>query len=206
MSISIESFNANFLIHIRSIAKPHIDETGIIPADIGFNIVCVPNNRVQFFEYHIMDQNVVDTSNDQQLVDIAWAALKSDIQTWASTAINKNNLIGYIYTPTSEFNNTFGNLNLTTYNTNFTTQINRFEVHPLQEPNSWSVGFQITNSIGESMYANTIVPVETFAVTSAEQDIMDNAWDNLKDSICIWASSNIGLSSLLNSVYTPSTF
>ena len=58
MSISIESFNANFLIHIRSIAKPHIDETGIIPADIGFNIVCVPNNRVQFFEYHIMDQNV----------------------------------------------------------------------------------------------------------------------------------------------------
>lgn len=35
---------------------------------------------------------------------------------------------------------------------------------------------------------------------------MDSAWDNLKDSIGIWASSNIGLSSLINSVYTPSTF
>lgn len=207
MSISIENFNTNFLIHVRSIAKPHIDETGIIPADVGINIICVPNNRVQFFEYHIMDQNIVDTSTDQQLVDIAWAALKSDIQIWASSAINQSNLIGYIYTPTSEFNNTYGNLNLTSYNTNFTTQIERFEVFPPLEPNSWCVAFQITNNnINESIYVNTIVPIETFAVTSAEQDIMDSAWDNVKDSIGTWASSNIDTSSLINTVYTPSTF
>ena len=206
MSISIEDFNQNFLIHIRSIARPHVDETGIIPADVGINIVCIPNNRVQFFEHHIMDQNVVDASTDQQLVDLSWTALKSDIQTWATSAISQGNLIGHVYIPTSAFSNTYGNLNLSSYNTNFTTQINRFEVFPANEPNSWAVGFQITNNIGESMYANTLVSVETFAVTSTEQDIMDDAWDNLKDTIGTWASSKIGISSLINTTYVPGTF
>lgn len=207
MSISIGDFNENFLIHIRSIAKPHIDETGVIPADVGINIVCIPNNRVQFFEHHIMDQNVVDTSTDQQLIDLAWTSLKSDIQTWASSAISQGNLIGHVYTPTSAFNNTYGNLNLTSYNTNYSTQIARFEVYPPQEPKSWCVGFNITNNNNnEAMYIDTLVSVETFAVTSAEQDIMNDAWDNVKDSIGNWANSKIGISSLLNTVYTPSTF
>lgn len=207
MSISIEDFNQNFIIHIRSIAKPHVDKTGIIPADIGINIICVPNNRVQFFEYHIIDQTIVDTSTDQQLIDLAWAALKSDIQTWASTAINLTNLIGHVYTPTNEFNNTYGNLNLTSYNTNYTTQIARFEVYPPQEPNSWCVGFNITNNNNsEKIYIDTLVSVETFAVTSAETDIMNDAWNIVKNNIGDWASSKIDITELINTVYTPNTF
>ncbi len=49
MSISIEDFNTNFIVQIGSIAKPHIDETGVIPAVVGFNIMCSLNNRVQYF-------------------------------------------------------------------------------------------------------------------------------------------------------------
>lgn len=207
MSISIENFNTNFLIHVRSVARPHIDETGTIPADIGINVICVPNNRVQYFEYHFMDQGVVDASTDQQLIDLAWAALKSDIQTWATSVLNQSNLIGYTYVPTSEFSNTYGNLTLTSYNTNFTTQIARFEVHPPQEPNSWCVGFNINNvNNHEHMYIDTRVTVETFAVTSAEADIMDDAWDNVKNTVGDWASSKIGISNLINTVYTPSSF
>lgn len=207
MSIPIEDFNQNFLIHIRSIAKPHIDETGVIPADVGINIVCIPNNRVQFFEHHIMDQNIVDTSTDQQLIDLSWTALKSDIQTWATSAISQGNLIGHVYTPTSAFSNTYGNLNLTSYNTNYTTQIVRFEVNPPNEPKSWCVGFNVTNNNNnEKMYIDTLVSVETFAVTSAEQDIMDDAWNNVKDNIGDWASYKMGVSSLLNTTYVPSTF
>lgn len=207
MSISIEDFNAHFIVNIRSIARPHIDETGTIPADVGINVICTLNNRVQFFEYHFTDQAVVDASTDQQLVDLAWAALKSDIQTWATTAFTQDNLIGYLYTPTSEFNNTYGNLNLTSYNLNYDTQINRFEVYPKNEPNSWCVGYHVTNkNNNEHLYVDTLVSVTTFAITTAETDIMNDAWDNLKDRIGDWASSNIGTTSLINTDYTPGTF
>lgn len=75
MPISIEDFNNQFLIHIRGLARPHIDETGTIPADVGINIICKANNRIQFFEHHFNDQQEVDASTDQQLVELAWSAL-----------------------------------------------------------------------------------------------------------------------------------
>jgi hypothetical protein len=207
MSISIEDFNAHFIVNIRSLARPHIDETGTIPADVGINVICTLNNRVQFFEHHFTDQAVVDSSTDQQLLDLAWAALKSDIQTWASTAINLSNLIGYVYTPTSEFNNTYGNLNLTSYNSNFDTIVNRFEVYPKNEPSSWCVGYYVTNqNNNEYLYVDTLVSVTTFAIITAESDILNDAWDNLKDRIGDWANSKIDIPTLLNTDYIPAIF
>mgnify|MGYP003347204377 CR=1 FL=1 len=213
MSISIEDFNSHFKVNIRSIARPHIDETGTIPADVGINVICTLNNRVQFFEYHFTDQAVVDASTDQQLVDLAWAALKSDVQTWATTACTQDNLIGYLYTPTSEFNNTYGNLNLTSYNLNYDTRVQRFEVYhgvnnvSFGHPNSWCVGYYVKNkNNNEHLYVDTLVSVTTFVITTAEADIMNDAWDNLKDGIGNWASSNIGTPSLINTDYIPETF
>ena len=207
MPISIEDFNNQFLIHIRGLARPHIDETGTIPADVGINIICKANNRVQFFEHHFNDQQEVDSSTDQQLVELAWSALKPDINTWASSVVSQGNLINSTYTPTSSFNNTYGNLNLTSFNVAFNTVISRFEVYPKHEPNSWCVGFSVRNtSTNENFSTDTRVHVTTFAIIKSEQDILDDAWDNLKNSIGDWASSKIGMSNLINTQFIPTSF
>lgn len=207
MSISIEDFNTQFLIHIRGLERPHTDETGIIPADVGINIICKANNRVQFFEHHFYNQEEVDASTDQQLVDLAWSALKSDIHTWASSVVSQENLMNSIYTPTSNFNNIYENLNLTSFNTAFTTTISRFEVYPQREPNSWCVGFSVRNiSTDEQINLDTRVYVTTFVNFSAEQDILNNAWDNIKDRIGNWASSKLHTSNLINNQFMPTSF
>ena len=207
MSISLEDFNANFKVQIRNIAVPHVDETGIIPASVGFNVICLNNGRVQFFESHISDQNIVNTYTSQQLVDYAWSQVKSQVNTWATTAISDSNLIGYVYTPITDFNLSFPNMNLATFNQNYTMKIARFEVYPANDPYSWCIGFSITNNLNNSnLYISTNVAVETFSVTYAELELMNSAWNQIKDTIGTWASEKLMYSSLVNTEYTPSNF
>lgn len=204
MSITIEDFNSNFLVHIRDISIPHIDDVGIIPASVGINIICKTNNRVQYFEYHFMDQVLVDASSEQQLIDLAWLSLKSDINIWATNIINEESLLNSKYIPSSNFD---GNLTLTSFNNSFDVNISRFEVYPVTQPNSWLVGFTIKHKFNnENIYTDTRVYVQTFAVTLAEQEILDNAWDNVKDHVGSWASSKINISSLINTTFIPSFF
>jgi hypothetical protein len=206
MSISLQDFNNNFKVQIRTIGIPHRDSTGIIPAAIGFNIICLKNNRVQYFESHIQDTNLISSSTTVQILDYAWNDLKASINSWAAIAINETNLIGYVYVPTSDFTITFSNLDLSIYNADYTTKILRFDVYPPNDPNCWFVGFSIYNNINQMyMYIDTKVPVDTFNVTQAELDIMNQAWDNVKNSIGEWASEKLAYSSLINTNYTPGT-
>ena len=205
MSISLADFNQNFKVQIRNIAVPHVDETGIAPASVGFNVICLLNSRVQYFEYHILDQNIVNTYTSQQLVDYAWTQLKSDINAWATSAMSDSNLIGYIYVPTSDFNTSL--ISLTTFNSAFTMKIVRFEVYPANDPTSWCVGFNITNNLNEStLYISTNVMVATFTVSKTEMEIMNAAWDQIKDTVGAWAAEKLMYSSLINTEYVPSAF
>lgn len=205
MSISLQDFNLNFKVQIRNIAVPHVDETGIVPGSIGFNVICLLNSRVQYFEYHILDQNIVNTYTSQQLVDYAWNQLKTDVNTWATSAMSESNLIGYVYVPTSDFNTS--TITLATFNQNYTMKIVRFEVYPANDPSSWCVGYNISNNLNDStLYISTNVMVATFEISQTEIQIMDAAWNQIKDTIAIWASEKLMYSSLINTDYVPSAF
>jgi hypothetical protein len=175
------------------------------PASVGFNVICLLNSRVQYFEYHFTDQNLVTGSTSQQLVDYAWSQLKTDVNAWATVAFSESNLIGYIYVPTSDFNTS--NITLTTFNQNYTTKIVRFEVFPANDPSSWCVGFNISNNLNNgTLYVSTNVLVATFTVSQTELQIMDSAWNQMKDTIGIWAAEKLMYSSLINTDYTPAAF
>lgn len=207
MSISIEDFNTNFIVQISTIAIPHIDASGTVPAVVGLNIICTTNNRVQYFEYHFVDQNLVDGFTLQELINYAWTQMKTDINTWAYNILSESNLIGFIYVPTSNFNTTFANMNLATFNENYTIKIYRFEVYPRNNPSGWCVGFNITNNTNKVyIFVDTTVTVNTFNILQTETDIMNAAWDQLKDYIGSWASDKLLYSSLINTNYTPVSF
>ena len=96
MSITLEEFNTKFKVQIKNIAIPHVDSTGSQLASIGFNVICIANSRVQYFEYHINDQNIVSTYTPSELIDYAWSNLQSSVNTWALTALTLPSLIGYV--------------------------------------------------------------------------------------------------------------
>lgn len=202
----LQDFNDNFKIDIRNIAVPHIDESGTYPACVGFNIVCLSNNRVNYFEDHITDSNFVASATDSNLISYSWSNLKQSVLDWADIAITQSNLIGFVYTPSNlQFHNS-NELDLDVYNSNYTTTIGRFEVYPRLDPNSWCVGFNINhNSNSKNMYIDTRVEIETFAVTSAENEILEYAWSNTNTVIGTWALQNLNKSSLLNTQYVPET-
>ena len=138
----------------------------------------------------------------RELVNYAWTKLKTDINIWASTILTESNLIGYIYIPTSNFNTTFSNMDLATFNINYTVQIYRFDVQSNNQKGV-CVGFTVTNN------KNKVY----IYVTKTEIDIINSAWDKLKDYIGSWASNKLLYSSSKNATntntntnYTPVSF
>lgn len=197
--ISLEDFNANFTTSIRNIEKDHKDETGTYSYSVGFNVLCTPNNRTMYFEAHLDSNQAPPGTPESVVTNMAWLNLLPDVKTWASSVLTANSLLGSVYIPTIDFTNT-SNINLSTFNSNFTTNVSRFEVYPKIAPSSWCVGYNVfknTNS-NDTMYYDTSVNVPTFAIQKSESEIMDIAWSNLKESVGHWAGLKLNTSQLLN--------
>lgn len=202
-----ESFNSNFLVQIRDVSVPHIDDEGSYPASVGFNVICLPNNRVMYFEDHVTDSNFVSGATHSQIVTYSWGNLKASISNWAGNALNMPSLVGSSFVPSVGSNGEFSSnvsINLGTYNSNYTTTIARFEVYPPLHPEVWCIGFTCTNNSNNlSRYFDTQYSVTTFAVNEQEDALMNVAWSQLKETIGDWASTTIHYSAMINSQFTP---
>jgi|688.fasta_scaffold05159_12 hypothetical protein len=154
-------------IHISKIL---LDRTGKIPAVVGFDIICNVNNRVKYFEYEFVDEKLVEGFTLQEIINYAWTKIKVDVNTWESNVLKETNLIGYIYVPTVNFN------------ANYTLKVSRFELYPKNDRLVGYVGFNITNNTNNTNNTK-ILFVDTNVVTKTELDIMDIAWDKLKDKV-----------------------
>lgn len=200
--ITLPEFTSNFKVIIGEIGIPHIDETGTYPAAIGFHVTCLTNNRVNFFEDHVTDSNFVNTSSVNDVVNFSWSNLTPYVNTWASYVVTQPSLIGTTFIPTTEFAN--DSIALSIFTSNYTVTISRFEVYPADDPECWCIGYNVEhNTNHKAMYIDTQVTVDTFAVTQAEEDLLNQAWEQVKENIGRWAEYNIGYSELLNTVYTP---
>jgi hypothetical protein len=205
LTISYADFSNNFITHIRTIEKDHTDETGTYDYGVGFNVVCLLNSRVMYFEDHLNKNVLPDPYTDQDVVDAAWTAVKPDVKNWSSTAMSLPSLIGSTWTPPTDLSfNPIGNFTFDTFITNFTTTISSFEVYPQNEPSSWRVGFVITNNNNTTdyFYMGTNVFVNTFAVTKAEEEILELAWSGIKDQIAVTAKDRYDASALINTVFS----
>ena len=203
--ISLEDFNANFVANIRNIEEGHTDETGTYTYGVGFNVVCKPNNRAMYFEAHMDSNQAPSGTPEVDIVNTAWSNLLPDIKTWATSALNSGSLLGSVYVPSLEFANTSNiAMDLSTYNSNFTTKLARFEVHPATAPNSWCVGYNVCKNTdsNDSRYYDTNIRVNTFAIQRAETEIMDMAWSNIRESIGQWAGVKNKAFTMINSEFT----
>lgn len=211
-NIALEDFNTQFVTHVRAIEREHDDLTGTFPFAVGFNIVCLNNNRAMYFESHIASNAVPPSPSDQQLVDAGWSNLITDVKTWATNVVNSSNIIGTYYFPAASNSNmhfaTTTNFPLASFTSNFDVTLARFEVYPPTKPSSWCVGFNVASAsnANQNMYVDTNVVVATFAQTKAETEIMDLAWSNVKETIGKWAESKYIQPVLVNTLFTSSNW
>ncbi len=91
-NISLETFNQNFMTYVRGFEEGHVDENGSYDFGVGFNVVCKNNNRVMYFEAHLMSNELPPSFTQCNIVDSAWSNVLSNVQSWATT-VPKNHQI-----------------------------------------------------------------------------------------------------------------
>lgn len=206
LKISYDDFANNFSTMIATIDIPHIDHEGTTAGAVGFNIICNNNQRRGYFEYHIESQDMITSNTPQQLVDIAWSNLSSNINDWSTDILTSNSLIGSSFIP-QESNHEFSsetNINLTTFNANYIINISNLYVYPTNSPNSWIINFYIKNIINnEYMNINAQVPIDSFSIFTSDITIIDLAWNIIKNQVGNWAYAKLLESPLINTIYIP---
>lgn len=211
--ISLEDFNDNFMIYIRALEEEHQDETGSYDYGVAFNVVCNNNNRVMYFEAHVTSNMLPPSYTNSNIIDVGWSNVLPDVKTWASDVIYSSNILGQTYIPSIATNSnldfsTTSNYNFGTFNSNYTIKVSRMEPYPSNQPSCWSVAFIATQSNNPNVYMSkdTQVKITTFAIYQAEQEILNNAWSNVKESFGQWAENIYHQSLFINSIYTSSNW
>lgn len=212
-NISVETFNQNFVTHIRSFEDGHSDETGTYDFGVGFHVMCTNNNRLMYFEAHINSNVLPENYTESNIRDAAWSNIIPDVKTWATSVINSSNILGYSYVPSVATNSnldfsTTSNFNYDTFSSNFNLVVNRMETYPLNYPSCWCVGFLASksNNTEYSLYLDTQVKVNTFAIFRPEQEILDLGWSNLKEKFGVWAEKIYNQNNFINSIYSASNW
>jgi len=84
-----------------------------------------------------------------------------------------------------------------------TITIARFEHYPNDTPTGYCVGFSVVcNRNGKTVYRDTIVPY-TATENKEDADIVNMAWEALRDNIESWLSSVINSQTVLGSTFIP---
>ena len=203
----VNYFKNNFTTTINTIETPRTDSTGTHPGSVGFNITCNTNNRRNYFEYHILTQDVIDNNTVPEIIDLAWENLCSTVNKWALSINTSNTLLGSTFVP-QEPDDEFSpetNINLTTFNTNYIVNISNYYVYPTNTPNCWIINFYIKNiNNNEYMNINAQVPIDSFTNFIEDNIIINKGWNIIKNQVGNWAYNKLGLSNLINTIYSPS--
>lgn len=87
------------------------------------------------------------------------------------------------------------------FHENYTVKIVRYELYPVNEPTSWCVGYSIVNNNNSyTMYVDTTVPLDKM---KTNEDVLNDAWENVKSQVTAWVKTVQCKSSLLNCEYKP---
>lgn len=205
-SISYQDFQDSFIINIRNFESPHIDAAGNCDFAVGFNVLCKDNNRTMYFGKHMSSNDVVPAGGTEtDVVNTAWNVLSPAIQSWASEVHGSSNLIGGLYEPSDILTaGTATDMTIGVYNSNFSTKIQRLEVYPMSKPACWCIGFNAENrNSSVTKYIDTQVNVDLFDNNKTEVELVNIAWDQVKDSIGWWAADAMKTSPLLDTEFVP---
>lgn len=201
--ISLESFNENYQVIVMGIEEAHIDESEFEGPAVGFSVMNKTNRRTLYFEKHIPAERIPNPGyTHMDLVNVAWELIKERVFEWATSVLNLPSIIGSEYIP----NNIPGNVNILLVNEAYTVTVDRLEPYPPVNSKGYYIGFKITNKdTGKNnfVYATKIYTTLDFTVTEAQ--ILDDAWEYVKDAAAAWIAEDYALSNVIGLVYVPTS-
>jgi hypothetical protein len=197
-SITIEDFNANFVVRIVNYSP--VSNTSTV--DVEFEVKCTVNNRVIIHKTNVDTSLLVEPFTTSDVTDVAWDNVQSNVNAWATTNVASEIISTY------EPSTSTDDISLTDFNNNFTVKVTRFELYPPINPTHWCIGFFTSSDSHpeQNIYRDCSLSTVDYCNNTLCMDIVDGGWALLKQGICAWAATEFAKSSIIDTIYTPSAF
>ncbi len=137
---------------------------------------------------------IVDTTQltpgytHENIISTAWESVKTDANAWGVFNVVETRLTELTVTSTSNA------IDVSTFNTNFSVKIIRFELVPPINPTNWCIGFTvcaINNEFTCNNYEGLIPLSQNYCNNTVCSNIADSAWEIVKDNVCEWAVAKL---------------
>lgn len=194
--MNLTDFNTNFTVTIVA-----FDDT-TSNVSVHFKVKCNVNDRVSLHTAVADTTLLSEEYTDNDVVTAAWNTIKTTVNTWASFNITEDPVSVLTITSTSNA------ISLSTFNTNFTVKVTRFEMIPSINPTHWSIHLLIydTSTPSLSTYYEGLVPLTSeYCNNTLCSDIADAAWELVKNQACDWASQNLPTESVVDTIFVPAS-
>lgn len=191
--VTLEDFNNNFKVRIADYRHQNSIAT------VYYEVKCMVNNRISVHIANVDITQLQEGYTQSDVIEAGWNTVKTNVNAWATTNIVKSPIT--TYTPSS----TTDDISLTDFNNAFTVYLQRWELFPSVHPSSWCVGLVAVSKTRAdvSIYRDCNISIDNLCNNTLCLDIIDAAWDAVKNAVCSWAATELTKASVLNTLYTP---
>lgn len=196
-AITLEDFQQYFTVRVVEYkADADIQSQNI---NVNFEVRCNLNGRLSIHVTSV-DVSNMQTFTENDVLNIAWQQVESNVQDWATTNIGNAPYTTFIPETTTN------DISLADLNNNFNIRVYRWELYPKERPTSWCIGFEMTKNVGSQVKTqDCTISTATLCNNTLCNDIMTAAWNSMKESFCSWASQVLTDATVINNVYVPSS-
>lgn len=191
--ITIEEFTEKFTVRV---VEYQVEQNNTI--SVHFEVRCNVNGRLSIHLANVDPSGIQEDYTTNDVLSLAWESVKSAVSSWATTNVEKAPFS--MYTPTTSTND----ISVADLNDNFVIRISRWELYPKEKPTTWCIGFSIVKNVGnQTKTIECTIPVSAFCNNTLCLDIMNAAWDVLKNPLCQWAGEQLSPTNVINNIFVP---
>jgi hypothetical protein len=195
MPITLVDFNDSFKVRVAD----YKSDPNTSNITIYFEVKCLLNNRVSVHVANVDTTQLQEGYTFTDVIDVGWQSVKDSVNSWSSSNVVKAQLTTYIPSTTTD------DILLTDFNDNFGVSVQRFELYPTMQPNSWCIGLTAYSKTKENIvcYRDCNVSLTEFCNNTRCLNIVAAAWEQLKGTFCNWAATEFAKANVINTIYIP---
>ena len=191
--MNLQQFNDNF-----SVTVVQFDNT-TSNALVNFKVQCLVNSRVSIHTATVDTTLLSEGFNDLDVVAAGWENIKTTVNTWATFNLSENSLSVISIASTSNL------IDVSTFNSNFTVKVIRFELIPNINPTDWCIQLSVgRNDKNLSANFEGLIPLDqAYCNNTLCSDIALTGWELVKEKACEWAFNNMPTVGVVDKTYVP---
>jgi hypothetical protein len=193
--ITLADFNDSFKVRVAD----YKSDPNTSNITIYYEVKCLLNNRVSVHVANVDTTQLQEGYTFTDVIDAGWQAVKDTVSSWSSSNVIKPQLTTFTPSTTSD------DISVIDFNNNFSVSVQRFELYPTVQPNSWCIGLAAYSKTKENIvcYRDCNVSLSEFCNDTRCLNIATAAWDQLQTTLCSWAATEFAKANVINTIYIP---